>query len=322
MNNNLLQNLRYKLQKRFRRLNSSNPHIFGYSLRQFWGFLNGHDILVAIMTDLKQRFPNTHSELKEIIKQENVAFVCDDELEGAAAGLFAIIESVKSENNIPYHLGAALSRSDTASTIEAFVELYVEPLYEYLDEQLDDQRIVLALLIRYKHKCEWFRRDELYGTWDRNTGRGERLLALNLYEYLYDQGLEFSIEPHSISGEADLVAAQSSDDPLIADVKIFNPERGKGQSYLSHAVHQIYDYMQDYNQECGFLVIFKTCEPELKFVLKYHEQAVPFLMYNHKTIFLITIDIFPHEHPASKRGELKGIEITEGTLTGTLTTKK
>lgn len=38
------------------------------------------------------------------------------------------------------------------------------------------------------------------------------------------------------------------------------------------------------------------------------------IIYNHKTIFFITIDIYPHSEPVSQRKPLKAISITEEEL--------
>ena len=35
------------------------------------------------------------------------------------------------------------------------------------------------------------------------------------------------------------------------------------------------------------------------------------VIHNHKTIFLITIDLYPHDKPVSKRSLIKATEITE-----------
>jgi hypothetical protein len=198
------------------------------------------------------------------------------------------------------------------SALEAFRTAFIEPVHEYLDEQMDDQRAILALLRRYKHKCESFQRRQLFGLWSSNTAKGEELLAFHLYEYLHDRGVNLAIEPYSESGRVDMVAAQNSDDPLIADAKVFHPDKGK--PYICHGFHQIYQYTLDYNEPFGYLVIFKTCPEDLKFALTGQEQSVPFVVHNHKTIFLLTIDIFPHERPASKRGYLKSYEITQDEL--------
>jgi hypothetical protein len=108
---------------------------------------------------------------------------------------------------------------------------------------------------------------------------------MHLYEHLHDQGLEFSIEPASASGEADLVSAQNSDDPLIADAKIFDTNKSKGKGYLVKAFQQIYRYTVDYTKPFGYLIIFKTCEEDLRLALTNSEQLTPSVTYNNKTIF-------------------------------------
>lgn len=80
-----------------------------------------------------------------------------------------------------------------------------------------------------------------------------------MYEYLHGCGMEFYIEPTSASGEADMISLQSdSQDPLIADAKVFNPERSHGKAYVIKGVHQLYRYACDYNEAVGYLIIFNT----------------------------------------------------------------
>lgn len=98
----------------------------------------------------------------------------------------------------------------------------------------------------------------------------------------------------------------------LADAKIFSDTTPK--AYIAKAFHQVYQYTLDYNQPFGYLVIFKTCEDDLKFPMAGQEQSVPFLVQNNKTIFFVVIDICKHEATASKRGILKTIEITEADL--------
>jgi hypothetical protein len=214
--------------------------------------------------------------------------------------------------SIEYSLVTQYQVYEDPACLDFFRDCFVEPLYEYLDEQLDDQRALLALLRRYKHRCEWFRREALLALWQKDKAKGERALAEDLYEYLHDQGLEFAIEPSSASGKPDLISAQVGDERLIADAKVFKD--GTGKSYLASGFHQIYQYTLDYNQPFGYLVIFKTCEDDLKFPMADHEQSIPFLVHNNKTIFFVVIDICQHEATASKRGVLKTIEITEADL--------
>jgi len=105
--------------------------------------------------------------------------------------------------------------------------------------------------------------------------------------------------------------------PLIADAKIFSPEKSKGCAYLIRAFHQIYRYCCDYNQPVGYLVIFNTSDELLRFDLSAEAEPMPRVLFNHKTIFFVVIDIFEHDKPASQRPKpkvniLKESEIVAG----------
>jgi hypothetical protein len=316
MNANLVQNLRDKLQKRYRRLNGLGFQLFGSALKQFWGFVHSQPVFVGIIDELRPRFPalEATAERQATTRQ---AIVCDDENENVAFSYLVLKRCVEAtqQQMLEVRIGQNLTTvNHHDNAVEAFRVAFVEPLYEYLDEQTNDQRAILSLLRRYKHKCESFQRRQLYAAWNADTSKGEEILAFHLYEYLHDQGVEVTIEPYSESGKVDMIAAQNSDDPLVADAKIFNPEKGKGKPYICHGFHQIYQYTLDYNEPFGYLVIFKTCPEDLKFTLEGQEQSVPFITHNHKTIFLITIDIYPHEQSASKRGYLKVYSLTPDEL--------
>lgn len=323
MNAEYIQSLRYKLQKRVRRLNSTDYKVFHFSLKQFWGFLKSYSIFVGILEDLERRYPSMEAEAEKIVNNHQV-LIFDNEQENAAASYFVIKKCVESDDQkVEVNVGDCYSHEKNYNDIlESFKSLFLEPFYEYLDEQIDDQKAILALLRRYKHKCEWFQRDNLFMLWESNTKIGEKLLACDLYEYLHDQGLDFIIEPFSVSGEADMVKTQESDEPLIADVKIFNPGKSKGKSYISKGFNQVYLYTLDYNEPFGYLIIFNTSGKDLRFALAEKEQSTPFIIHNNKTIFLITIDIFPYDTPASKRGKLSTVEITEAELIKVVEEKK
>ena len=196
MNGEYIQNLRYKLQKRVRRLNSTGYQVFHFSLKQFWGFLKSYPIFVGILEDLERRCPSAEADAGKIVK-ESQGLVFDNELANAAASYFVVKKCVESDSQmVEVEVGQIYGHeSKYNDSLEHFKSLFLEVLYEYLDEQIDDQRAVLALLRRYKHKCEWFQQEYLFNLWKSDTTRGEKRLALHLYEYLHDQGLDFVIEP-------------------------------------------------------------------------------------------------------------------------------
>jgi hypothetical protein len=214
MNFEIIQNLQHKLQQRTNRLNSSlNPNspIFSHSsVKQYWSFLNKYPVLVSILDELSCHFSN----IKDKIDVKSRFDIFDTDSENSAACYFTLQQLVNLEDQeiinqsiYPYVL------------IDQFKYTYLTNLCEYIDEQLCDKRITLALLKRYKHKCEWFQRENLFKLRDNNSRKGEKLLASHLYEYLYDQGLDFTIEPYSVSGEVDLIDDKQGDNPFVAEAK-------------------------------------------------------------------------------------------------------
>lgn len=316
MNKEYIQNLRYKLQKRVRRVNSSEHRVFHYVIKQYWGFLQEQPLLLGIMEELNAHSSKVESEVEKIFNSRNT-IVFDNEKDNAVACYLVLKRCAESEDDSIERKAARNYTNEIGHNdrLESFKDIFIEPLYDYLDENLDDKGFILSLLKHYKHKCEWFQQKYLYAKWSEDTTRGEKNLALHLYEYLHDHGMEFVIEPSSASGEADLVASQGSEEPLIADAKIFNPKKGKGKNYIARGFRQIYHYTLDFNEPVGFLVIFKTCEEDIKFGLGNFAQGTPFIQHNGKTIFFVLIDIYQHGESASKRGKLKCVVLSEEDLT-------
>jgi hypothetical protein len=65
------------------------------------------------------------------------------------------------------------------------------------------------------------------------------------------------------------------------------------------------------------LVIFKTSDKDLSFSLS-AVSDIPVLVYNHKTIFLITIDIYTHPKPVSQRAPIRAVVVSEEELIETI----
>jgi len=310
MDSEYIQQVRYKLQKRLKRLNSSGYQTFHFVLKQTWGYLQESEITKGILDDLERRSSQkTESDADKILNGQRVE--AQTESENDLLCYLVVKKCVLSERpNIEHNAGHSFGQVQTINdSIENFRQNILEPLFDYIDEQIDDKRMTLVLLRKYKHRSEWFRRADLCAKLSSNTKQGESGLADDLYEYLYDQGIEFHIEPHSASGRPDLISVQSGKDRLVADVKIFDGE-SRGVTYIVKGFRQVYEYTKDYNESFGYLVIFKTCEKDLAIITSNQESSVPFVTHNGKTIFFVVIDIFDYPESASKRGKLEAYEIT------------
>ena len=313
MQDALVQAIRYKLQKRVRRLNSADHQHFPMLLRVFFQFFDNSPILSGVRDELLARVfeQSVPATVDRILKGESL--FGSSEAESAAMG-YHLLKKIAEEPdhrliiNVACHYRAS---GKAHECLEKIRDVFLEPFYEYIDEHLDDQQAILYFLRRYKHRCEWFHSERLRQAVRDDTPKGEKTLAFDLYEYLHDQGIDFHIEPHSTSGIPDFVADQVGKDRVIADTKLFWPERSKGKSYIISGFNQAYIYACDYNEPCAYLVIYKMCHEGLNFLLPSTQASFPSLTVNNKTLFFIVVDIFEYGTSASKRGPMKSVDITE-----------
>ena len=184
-----------------------------------------------------------------------------------------------------------------------FTEVVVDPLVNYLHDQIDDAGNVLYLIERFKLKAEWFTRNELYSLYQGDTSVGEARLDQELRATLFEGGVDYPFsQPSSPSGKADVVALLGSDDPLVLEVKVFDPDRSKDKSNLRQGFHQVFRYSNDYNQSLGYMVIFNCSDKQLVISSEEEAKAVfpPRITYGGKTFFVIPINIHPDTVSASK----------------------
>jgi len=308
-----LQDLRYKLQKRVQRLSVANFQGIRNELVRFFEFFDSIPTLKGVAEELIAKFPRIGEELDAYLARQQI-LEGSTEAEHAAIGLNILRRVTISTDQIPF-LRFIETTGHFDKALDKFRDRYLDPFYEYIDEQIEERNLVLSELIRFKHLAEWFRRDDLWSRWKSESRSGERTLAFSVYEFLYEQGIDFQIEPASASGEADMVSAQPSSTPLVAEVKIFDPGSGRGTTYIKRGFYQVYRYLHDFNQPVGYLIVFKGSDRLLDFSgISIISEHTPSFTINDKTIFVIQIDIFPHEEPASKRGVPENEVISEAEL--------
>jgi len=320
MNQDISLQLKIKLERRVSRLLSHNDKLTFHDVhKELWTFVRKNSVLNSICKTIEIKYPDLKLEIIDFFETEtlenfNLFKVSNYEEELYAMYAYFITQEAIKKDKKPYieiSIGKSINSgtNNRNSALNKFKQEIIKPLFEYIGEQIDEQKLTIDLIRRYKQKSEWFNRKKLYSIWKDNSRKGEKLLALNLYEYLFDCGLEFNIEPWSIDGEPDLVLAQKSD-PLIADAKIFKGDK----QYIINGFSQVYRYTVTFNQPFGYLIIYKTCEKDLRFSLKNQTQSTQFITCNNKTIFIMVIDIYNYETTASKRKQVKSIEITEQDL--------
>lgn len=307
MDSNYLQQQRFLLQKKVKRLNSCDYKLFHSLFVQFWGHLRSHALYAGVLAKLADEAPPYADEVAATSKGE----VCLWDTEQEAAHFnFRLLEYCAGQ---PLGKGhgpeVMIGRSIVGGTkfsemLDGFRDAYLEPFYEYLDEALDGQAAVLSLLLKYKRYVEWFEREEVKALVSQG---GERTVAKHMYAYLFDQGLEFHIEPQSISGEADLVAPE-----LVLDAKLFDGDSSRhGKRYVLSGVNQLLTYTRDFLQQVGYLVVYRTCQEDLQFSFARSDMLVPFMVIDGRIIYFLVVDVCEYSASASKRGPLKAHVIDE-----------
>jgi hypothetical protein len=311
---NSLQDLRFKLQKRINRLRTVGQDGLGNELIRFFEFFDSNPTLRSCAVELRAKYPHVEEQLAASLQRHQM-------IEGSTEGENAAISlAVLRKTAVPYNGRMPFTQyvqasGSIADMLERFRDAYFEPFYEYVDEHIEDSNVVLAELIRFKHLAEWFRRERLWNSWKSEPKSGEHNLAFAVYEYLYEQQIDFHIEPASASGSADMIAAQNSANPLVADIKIFDPDSGRGATYIKRGITQVHRYLNDYTQPIGYLIVFKGTEKQLDINASMSAgDEVPYFAIGDKTIFLIQVDIFPHEQPASKRAMSERETISESEM--------
>jgi hypothetical protein len=177
MDSDYIQHVRYKLQKRLKRLNTADFRSLHFTLVQVWDFLQRNDITKGILDDLEKQCAALEDEaVKTINALAQVGFT---EAESCGISYWVVKKcAAVSGGTIEIQIGLKLiAKSEYDAAIEAFRFTYVEPLFDYIDEHLDDKRMTLVLLRKYKHRCEWFRRDALRDACNAETRNGEKTLA-------------------------------------------------------------------------------------------------------------------------------------------------
>ena len=316
-----LRNLRVQLQERRNRLYKTSYITHDAELRYLLQFLDGNPYTRSLLAALDvstsvdfEQWATGAENMRELQFPQSE--------EGRAKACYGILKRCLDHNCRDNTLGWAQlfsSKPHYDSRLRDFTEVIVDPLVNYLHDQIDEAGNVLYLIERFKLKVEWFRRKELYSLYKGDTSVGEATLDQELRANLFEGGVDYPFsEPSSPSGKADIVALLGSEDPLVLEVKIFDPDRSKDKSNLRQGFHQVFRYSDDYNQSLGYLVIFNCSDKQLVIASEQESEVVfpPRIAYGGKTFFVIPIDIHPDAVSASKEKPASRLTISYKDLIG------
>jgi len=143
MDSDYVQHVRYKLQKRLKRLNTDDLNGIHWVLVQTWAFLQENAITKGILDDLERRLPEAEKHAEEIVATEKT-LVGTTETEHVAISYWVLKKCLASgQTDYAMQIGNRFGGDGLSGYIESFRENYIEPLFDYLDEQIDDKRMTL-----------------------------------------------------------------------------------------------------------------------------------------------------------------------------------
>src|SRR5258706_13548147 len=96
MDSEYIQFVRYKLQKRLKRLNTADYQAFHYTLVPTWKFLEENEITKGILDDLHLRLPSAEQDAERILSGETLVGL--SELESDAMAYWVVKKCAESKN--------------------------------------------------------------------------------------------------------------------------------------------------------------------------------------------------------------------------------
>lgn len=132
MNAEYIQNIRYKLQKRVRRLNSTQSQLYVAVLKQFLCYLDGVPLLSGVLIALAAKHPQAQELAQKVLQGQGL--IPDNEEEHAAFAYALLRECAKANNQtVLLTIGRAYRRTgNVADTLSTLNDILLEPLYDYL----------------------------------------------------------------------------------------------------------------------------------------------------------------------------------------------
>lgn len=305
------EKIKKKIGNKFRLVMRSDYNIVDTNLKHLLTFLNKNLITSSILEELRSRDiykkgwkPKTRGMGVDLELPEN-------ELDYVSISL-SLLERGSKEPRFLVNLGCRISRESKLDRgIRYFNEVFTKRLYEYIIESIDDSNFILYLLKRFKARCEWFHKKDLYELYELDPKHGEKLLTKELREFLFDQGIDYPFsEPETPSGKPDLVHGINGDNPLTLEIKLFKPDKGYDRAYIRKGFRQAFDYAEDYDQPFGYLLIFNLSDYNIKFTLKNSSKPIK-VQLGDRVIFIVIINLFDDGKSSSQKRKIKPYEITE-----------
>lgn len=293
-------------------LERERPHIGAHA----GSFIQG----TPLQRDISLEFANS--------PERRAAFgylVLDGLLEGGASPEDVLKKVVGDGKHYVCPGGRKLTPPPTEA-ISRFIDVFVDPVTDYLEGTQNSDDLVLATMVRYKQRSEWFERERLYemaqldkgplveGSTESHhlpKGQVEERLKRDFHRYLFDQGLEFNIEAVSPKdgGKTDILSAKLPDGRrLVVEAKVYDG-KDRDKSWVKSGIKQAASYADEWSEPHAYLLVYNvTANTVLKLAGAKQEDNLWAIQSLGKEVRMIGINL-GIELPPSKASQLHEVVI-------------
>ena len=325
-----LESIQSRLAKRLDRILASDTVHLRFSLYQAWQFLHSEPAIKSILDDLAHRLPTWHgcSSLEPGGIRNAYDSPTMNSIEKASAysyGIWRLLnandyQGIEEVEEAFYRLPIANDHDHEIEELRRHVRFrrhIIAMVFDYVAEQLDTQQMVFHQLLRYKTRCEVFAYEMLAAQIEAHLApqpkqeRLEKVLQADLYRYLHDEGIEFSIEPKFTEDMIDVIASlKKEDSPILIETKVFKTRKREA---IQKGYNQIVTYARTYSQRIGYLAIYNLEPYHLVLDLE-NFQKFFFFKYNDVTIYFLVINVPRERTAAHDKGKFEAFVITRDDL--------
>jgi hypothetical protein len=311
------RNLMIRLQERTHSLYSAPEATFGPQVRHFVQWLESEPVFATSLAELPHIELSAEEWLQQNVKYGEGLNVSAEE-DKAVAELWQVVLHLAAQENVTSAAFKLVvnflhgTGNTSADANRACLEIFVDPVVAWLKERLLKDDLLLHSLDRYAREAAWFRRTALREAYQADTEKGEKILDHDLRHALFRDGVDFPFsQAQGPSGRPDIVVSDDEAEPLPLEVKVFDPERGRNESWIRAGFSQAIDYAHDYRRADGYLAIFDVSPNGLAVEGDDPKSRIPTVLSDGVTVFVVTVPIGLSQ-PASKRRQSRVVLQADG----------
>lgn len=259
------RNLQAQLHERYNQLCKTNYVTYKWEMSYFRKYILGVPILAAIGESIQRSEPDLDPD-KWYTEKFNFKKCDFPESEiGRAKFIWRIMGRIASGELDVMEVSRVLpAHTDLFNErVRLMTEQLIGPFVTFLGFRIGTESDMLYLLDKVKRRIELFDQKKLYDECMASKRQREKVYDDYVRQFLFDQGVDYPFsQPRSASGEADIVSGLETDDPLVAEIKLYGG-LGYGVPYLKKGFNQALQYAQDYGKTSAYLLIMNLSDQNL-----------------------------------------------------------